>query len=216
MTLTEQMKQYEPMASVIWHSSSSVRRGGARQQFHALGTATEDLRKDEITRVLLAFGKQVDDKVQGDDPLILAGGPSRLGHFMEHFEHRNLAEEHVQAAGDALDEDELFDRAFAVYDEARAKRQASEVSDYDTTNALRGINELRQAAQRGRLDTVLIHPDHLGLLPGDDERLKLPETVDEKFAARSEIVSYAVKHGADLVVTERDTESGLLGLTRYD
>lgn len=215
-TLSETLKQYHPMADVVWHSSSSVRRSGARQQFHALGTATDDLRKDEITRVLNSFGKQVADIVTGNDPLILAGGPSRLGHFRESFSHQNLIDQDIQAAGDALEQDELLDRAFAAISQHHVETDHDTIDRLDTSNALRGADDLVKAAMRGRLDTILLHPDHQGFLSGNDERLRLPEEPDEDFAKRSLAIAYAVKNGADLIVSREHTADGPIATTRYD
>lgn len=215
-TLSETMQMYHPMASAIWHSSGSVRRSGAPAKFHALGTATEDLRNDEIVRVLTDFGKKVSGKVTGKDPLILAGGPARIGHFREHFSHRNLLEHDIQAAGEALEEEELLRRCFDVMDQHQSAETEKRVEGFDTSNALTDVSEMKQAAHRGRAEAVLLHPDHRGLLTGDDERVKLPEDADGDFVARSEAVSYAVKNGASLHITRQHTQNGPVVVTRYD
>ncbi|GGY36070.1 baeRF3 domain-containing protein [Parvularcula lutaonensis] len=216
MTLSDALKQCEPMDDIVWHSASSVRRSGAQPIYHALGVAADDLRKDEIRQVLTAFGKQVADIVRGDDPLILAGDPARIGAFKEHFSHRNLLDEGIQAAGEALKQDELLERAFSLMDERQAALDHETVSELDTSNALRGSDELRRAAIEGRIDTILLHPDHAGFLPGDDERLSLPEDADEAFATRSEAVSYTVRHGGRLILTREHTADGPIAITRYD
>jgi hypothetical protein len=215
-TLSQTMKQYHPMADVTWHSSGGVRRSGAPAQFHALGTATEDLRNDEMNRVLRSFAKQVESAVTGPDPVLLAGGPSRLGHFREHFEHRNLIDRDIQAAGDAQDEDELLKRAFEVYDvHAEASRKAR-LDELDLSAALTSLDELLTAAHEGRLERMLVRRSDSGLLSGDDERLKL-QPADEDMLKRSKAVAYAAKHGAELLlVDELDTVSGLMATTRYD
>ncbi|MEE4209827.1 MAG: hypothetical protein V2I43_11230 [Parvularcula sp.] len=215
-TLTETMEQYEPMGDVLWHSSGAVRRSGAPAKFHALGTATEDLRQDESNRVMAAFARKVEDAVTGSDPLFLIGGPSRLGHFREQFSHRNWAGHDIQAAGDAQDEDELFKRAFAAFDEYKVGARKEETEDLDLSNTLTDLDELLNAAVEGRLERVLVRRDDSGILGGTDERLKLQEA-DETLVHRSLIVAYAVKHGAQIhVLDELDAPSGLTATTRYD
>ncbi|WP_256617812.1 baeRF3 domain-containing protein [Parvularcula maris] len=214
-TLTSTMEQYHPMDAVVFHSSGSVRRSGAPAKFHALGTATEDLRKDEITRVLAAFGRQVGDIVTGSDPLVLAGGPSRIGHFRESFSHQNLLEHDLKAAGEGLELDGLLKDAADVVEEHLRETSRKTLEDVDPSSALRSAAEIVPAAIQGRVDTVLIHPDHCGFLQGDDERLKLGEDPDPRFAERSKAVAYALRNGARLMITREHTGDGPLATTRF-
>jgi hypothetical protein len=214
-TLTSTMEQYHPMDAVAFHSSGSVKRSGAPAKFHALGTATEDLRKDEITRVLAAFGRQVGDIVSGSDPLILAGGPSRIGHFRESFSHQNLLDHDLQAAGEGLELDGLLHEATAIVDQHLKDGTRTSLEDLDPSGALRGASEIVPASIQGRVDTVLIHPNHCGFLHGDDERLKLVEDPEPRFAERSKAVAYALRNGARLMITRQHTGEGPIATTRF-
>jgi hypothetical protein len=214
-TLTGTMEQYEPMNAVAFHSSGSVKRSGAPAKFHALGTATEDLRKDEITRVVSAFARQVGDIVTGNDPLVIAGGPSRLGHFRDGFSHQNLLEQDLQTAGEGLELDSLLEEATKLVDAKLQTDSRTSIEDLDPTSALRTAKEILPASIQGRIDTVLIHPDHCGFLHGNDERLKLSDDPEPKFEDRSAAVAYSLRNGARLVVTRQHTEEGPLATTRY-
>jgi hypothetical protein len=215
-TLSETMEQYHPMDAVAFHSSGSVRRSGAPAKFHALGTATEDLRKDEMTRVLAAFGRQVGDIVQGSDPLVLAGGPSRVGHFRESFSHQNLMDEDLQTAGEGLELDILLQDASRLVEDRLEASSREQVTDIDPTSGLRSAKDILPASVQGRIDTVLIHPDHCGFQHGNDERLQLQSDDPEPlFADRSAAVTYALRNGARLIVTREHTADGPVASTRY-
>lgn len=216
-TLSGEMGRTEPMAAVTFHSSGRPHIGSASHasaKFHALGTASTDLKAEEVGRVLTHFAGQVEDIVSGTkDPILLAGDPKRCGLFRQHFDNPQLLEEDLHVAGDALELRELAGRAREAIEARMDERLADEMRALDRNTLTTRTDELLSAAREGRVEHVYLRADAAGLLPGDDERLKLGAMEDEGAEARSMIVAHALKNGAGLTVFEEEQADDLSELS---
>ena len=208
-TLSGVMGQYEPMDAVTFHSSGRPHLGKAAHaaaKFHALGTSVNDYKADEVERVLHDLAAQVRDVVQQDGlPVLLAGDPKRCGLFRAHFDEQHLVPD-LHVAGDAQELAELADRARAAmrtWDEARRR---DDIEKTDPHTLVTDQTELLSAAREGRVEAIYLREDAAGLLPGDDERLKIGAVDDKDTAARSMIVTQAVRNGASLRLIPEDME----------
>ncbi|NNU15591.1 hypothetical protein HK107_04565 [Parvularcula sp. ZS-1/3] len=215
MTLSEQMKITEPMGAVIWHSSGSVKRSGAPAKFHALGSATEDVKKDDIQNVLTAFGNQIADRVKDQDTLIIAGGPARCGHFRETFSHQSLLDREIHAAGEGLDQDELLSKAYAILSEEAEAGIKDELDNLDLSDPIRGINDIRTASLRGQIETLIISPERLGLTEGEDELMDVSSAPNQGLMDRSVAMAYTLKNGGSLILSAEASKDGAVASKRF-
>ena len=220
--LSGEMGQYEPMASVTFHSSGRPHIGSAAHasaKFHALGVSTTDLKAEEIERVLTNLAREVGDATHGSSlPVLLAGDPKRCGLFRAHFDHQHLVEPDLHVAGDALELRGLAGRAREAMATFDAQRRAHVVQNLDRHTVVSNTDQLLTAAREGRIAAVYLREDMAGMLEGDDERLKLNAVDDRGAEARSMIVTEAVKNGASLNLFAEDMADDLppLGATmRY-
>ena len=212
-SLSERMGKTVPMATVSFHSSGKPHIGSAAHasaKFHALGTATGDLKRDEIERVLGDFARQVGTLTKGStDPVLIVGDPKNCGLFREHYDHPQAIEDDLQVGGDALEMQELAMRAHEAVMAWDDERKRARLGDLDRNTLRTGTTELLSAAREGRIEHVYLREDAAGLLTGDDERLKIDAAEDEGAEARSMIVTEAVKNGAQLTVFEAEMADDL-------
>lgn len=203
-SLSGEMGQYLPMATVSFHSSGKPHIGSAAHasaKFHALGRAVTDIKRDEIERVFEQFAKQVEAKTKGRaEPVLLVGDPKNCGLFRAHFDHPQAIEHDLHVAGDALELRELAERAHEAASKDDDARRAARLADLDRNTLRTDVQELLGAAREGRIDHVYLSHDAAGLLHGNDERLKIDAVEDQGAEARSMIVAEAVKNGAQLTV----------------
>ncbi|WP_031550138.1 hypothetical protein [Parvularcula oceani] len=207
-TLSGEMAQYAPMDSVTFHSSGRPhigKAGHAAAKFHALGTSVSDYKAEEVERVLQDFAGHVEKAVGGGGrPVLLAGDPKRTGLFRQHFDDQNLVEPDLHVAGDALALEELAGRAREAMEDWDRKRRGALMDDLDPNTLERNEQQLLSAAREGRIDTVYLREDAAGLIPGDDERLKIGSMEEEGAETRSMIVGNALKNGASLTLFSED------------
>lgn len=212
-SLSERMGKTVPMATVTFHSSGKPHIGSAAHasaKFHALGTATTDLKRDEIERVLTEFARQVSAVTVGSaDPILIAGDPKNCGLFAEHFDHPATIEDGLHIGGDALELSELASRAHDAIVTWNKAGIAARLEDLDRNTLRAGTDDLLVAAREGRIEHVYLRDDAAGLLTGNDERLKIDAAEDEGAEARSAIVGNAVKNGAALTVFSADQADDL-------
>lgn len=212
-SLSGEMRGTHPMATVSFHSSGKPHIGSASHasaKFHALGTATADLKRDEIERVFEDFASQVETELKGlSEPVLLVGDPKNCGLFRSHFDHPQTVDEDLHVAGDALELQELAGRAHEAMETYNAGRLKARLGDLDRNTLRADTQELLGAAREGRIDHVYLRADAAGLLTGNDERLKIDAVEDEGAEARSMIVSEAVKNGAMLTVFDHELANDL-------
>ena len=220
--LSGEMGATEPMATVSFHSSGRPHIGSAghaASKFHALGTATTDLKRDEIARVFTEFAGQVGRVVGGrSEPVLLVGDPKNCGLFRQHFDHPHTVPGDLHVAGDALALRELAGRAHATMEADAARRLKARLDDLDRNTLRTETQELLAAAREGRIDHVYLRADAAGILTGDDERLKIGAVDDAGAEARSMIATEAVKNGARLTVFEPEMAEdmgGIAAVMRY-
>ena len=203
-SLSERMGKTVPMATVSFHSSGRPHIGSAAHasaKFHALGTATGDLKHDEVEHVLQTFAKQVEGAIKGRrDPVLIVGDPKNCGLFRQFFDDPRTMEHDLHVGGDALELHELAGRAHDAVAEQRGADLKRTLADLDRHTLRSETNELLGAAREGRIEHVYLREDAAGLLHGEDERLKLDAVDDAGAEARSMIVAQAVKNGAGLTV----------------
>ena len=147
--------------------ASPVGRRGTLAHAQSFGEAPEELRKSELIEFLHRVAAVVEPQLKGKPaPVILAAHPEIQGHFREIAGWKEIQSDGISENPDALTEDELHRRAYALVEPKLADSRAAAV---DRLNALlpggkatTKPEEIVKAARYARVDTLfLAGDDHL-------------------------------------------------------
>jgi hypothetical protein len=147
--------------------ASPVGRRGTLAHAQSFGEAPEELRKSELIEFLRRVTAGAEPRLKGNPaPVVLAAHPEIQGHFREIAGWREIQPDGISENPDALTEDELHRRAYALVEPKLAEGRAAAV---DRLNALLPAGkattkpeEIVKAARYSRIDTLfLTDEDHL-------------------------------------------------------
>jgi Bacterial archaeo-eukaryotic release factor family 3 len=148
------------------YASPSGRRG-ALAHAQSFGEAPEELRKSELIEFLRRVASAVEPHLKAHPaPVILAAHPEIRGHFRGIAGWKDIQPEGISENPDAITENELHRRAYALIEPKLAEARAAAV---DRFNALLSggkvttqPEQIVKAARYRRVDTLfLASPDHL-------------------------------------------------------
>lgn len=147
--------------------ASPVGRRGTLAHAQSFGEAPEELRKSELIEFLHRVTAAVEPHLKGNPaPVIVAAHPEIQGHFREIAGWKEILPDGISENPDALSEDELHRRAYALVEPKLAEARATAV---DRLNALLPAGkattrpeDIVKAARYARVDTLfLTGDDHL-------------------------------------------------------
>lgn len=142
-------------------------RSGATGLSHAqsFGTAPEDLRKAQLLQLLRRIAGIVEPVIKRDPaPVILAAQPEIQGNFRDIAGWKELCPEGIQDNPDAMSDDQLREKAWALLDPARDKSRGDAIG---RLNGLIGTGngkaattpeEIVKAARDGRVERLFLLP----------------------------------------------------------
>jgi hypothetical protein len=149
------------------HYGSPVGRRGGLAKAQSFGDDPDQIRKDELLEFLHRIVPPVDPLIKRSPaPVIIAADPEIGGHFREIAGWKEIEPHGISENPDALPEDELHRRAYALVEPKLAETRAAAV---DRLNALLAAGkattkpeEIVKAARYARIDTLfLTGDDHL-------------------------------------------------------
>ena len=147
--------------------ASPVGRRGTLAHAQSFGEAPEELRKSELIEFLHRVASAVEPRLKGNPaPVILAAHPEIQGHFREIAGWKEFQPGGITENPDALTDNELHQRAYALVEPKIADARAAAV---DRLNSLLAAGkattkpeEIVKAARYARVDTLfLTGDDHL-------------------------------------------------------
>jgi hypothetical protein len=149
------------------HYGSPVGRRGGLAKAQSFGDDPDQIRKDELLEFLHRIVPPVEPLIKRSPaPVIIAADPEIGGHFREIAGWKEIEPHGISGNPDALPEDELHRRAYALVEPKLAETRAAAV---DRLNALLAggkattkPEEIVKAARYARIDTLfLTGDDHL-------------------------------------------------------
>jgi hypothetical protein len=146
---------------------SPVGRRGTLAHPQSFGEAPEELRKSELLEFLHGVAAAVEPHLKGNPaPVILAAHPEIQGHFRQITGWEKIQPGGISENPDALREDELHRRAYALVEpklaEARAAAVDRLIALLPAGKATTKPEEIVKAARYARIDTLfLTGDDHL-------------------------------------------------------
>ena len=147
--------------------ASPVGRRGTLAHAQSFGEAPEELRKSELIEFLRRVVSAIEPHLKGNPAqVILAAHPEIQGHFREIAGWKEIQPDGITENPDALTDDELHQRAYALVEPKLAEARAEAL---DRLNALLAAGkattkpeEIVKAARYARVDTLfLTGDDHL-------------------------------------------------------
>jgi hypothetical protein len=160
------------------HYGSPVGRRGGLAKAQSFGDDPDQVRKDELLEFLHRIVPPIEPLIKRRPaPVIVAADPEIGGHFREIAGWKEIEPHGIFENPDALPEDELHRRAYALVEPKLAETRAAAV---DRLNALLAAGkattkpeEIVKAARYARIDTLfLTGDDHLwGLFDESEDRV---------------------------------------------
>jgi hypothetical protein len=147
--------------------ASPVGRRGTLAHAQSFGEAPEELRKSELIEFLHRVASAVEPHLKENPaPVVLAAHPEIQGHFREIAGWREIQPDGISENPDALSEDELHRRAYALVEPKLAEARAAAVDRLNASlaagKATTKPEEILKAARYARVDTLfLTGDDHL-------------------------------------------------------
>jgi release factor family 3 len=191
--------------------ASPVGRRGTLAHAQSFGEAPEELRKSELIEFLHRVAAAVQPRLKGNPaPVILAAHPEIQGHFREIAGWKEIQPDGISENPDALTEDELHQRGYALVEPKLAAARAAAVDRLNASlsagKADTKPEEIVKAARYARVDTLfLTGDDHLwGRFDESEDRI-----VAHGSAAEGDIdlLDYAalmtLRHGGSVMHVER-------------
>ena len=192
----------------------------------------------EIDRALEAFMRDVDASLlnavkEGPFPVVLVGVAPNLAHFRAVTRNENFIMKEIEGGHDSLSEHDLGALVWPHAREALHESRQDILQELEQAigqqKTVSDLNEAWQAAQDGRVETMLVHENlHLpAQVSGDGRHLNLLENTPDNSAlneadsvtdAVDEMMEFVMQGGGKVVFMddEQITEhNGLVMLTRY-
>ncbi|MGD9613978.1 MAG: hypothetical protein AB7H90_06645 [Alphaproteobacteria bacterium] len=176
----------------------------------SLGDAPEALRKTQLLHLLRRIAGVVDPVIKREPaPVILAALPEIQGNFREMANWKELLQEGLQENPDALSDDELRDKTWALLDPDREKSRNDSIG---RLNGLIGTGKtattpenIVKAARDGRIELLFLAPGEpvWGRLIEAEGRIIAH---DEKAQDDDDLLNYAaimtLRQGGDVALAE--------------
>lgn len=224
----DQMRETrEPSGNVNLHTNSALRpnadggTGGSDAQFHAAGAAVDDYDEVQMKDYLNGVAKAVEPIIAGTgNPLIIAGDPKTAGWTKDLFELHELAEEHIDLAGDSLNADRLAEAAAPILTAITTEgHELQDMGDGAPLTAA-GLSAVDEAAGKGRIQTLYLSADVDGFQDSNkDERISFDILSDNTLPMRvNRVVMRTVQTGGEVKVPPTAlalTETEALARLRY-
>ena len=192
--------------------ASPVGRRGTLAHAQSFGEAPEELRKSELIEFLHRVTSVAEAHLKGNPaPVILAAHPEIQGHFREIAGWKEIQPDGISENPDALTEDELHRRAYALVEPKLAETRAAAV---DRLNALLPAGkattkpeEIVKAARYARVDTLF--------LAGDDHLWGWFDELEDRVVAHGsaaygdiDLLEFAalmtLRHGGSVMIAPRE------------
>jgi hypothetical protein len=130
----------------------------------SFGDTPEDLRKVQLLELLRRIAGAVEPVVRREPaPVILAAQPEIQGNFREMAGWKELLPEGIQENPDAMSDDELREKAWALLDPERDRRRDEAIGRLGgligTGKAATTPEEIVTAARQGRVALLFLPPD---------------------------------------------------------
>jgi hypothetical protein len=189
-------------------------RSGAGGLSHAqsFGAAPEDLRKGLLLQYLRRIAGIVEPVLKRDPaPLILAAQPEIQGNFREMAGWKELRSEGIQENPDAMSDEELREKSWALLDPDRDKSRGDAIGRLNgligTGNgkAATAPEDIVRAARDGRVELLFLLPGRpvWGQLLDAEDRIVAH---DEKAEDDDDLLNYAavmtLRQGGDVTLVE--------------
>ncbi len=144
--------------------ASPVGRRGTLAHAQSFGEAPEELRKSELIEFLHRVAAAVEPHLKGNPaPAILAAHPEIQGHFREIAGWKKIEPDGISENPDALTEDELHQRAYALLEPKLAEARAAALDHLNSLlpagKATTKPEEIIKAARYARVDTLFLAGD---------------------------------------------------------
>jgi len=182
----------------------------------SFGAAPEDLRKGLLLQYLRRIAGIVEPVLKRDPaPLILAAQPEIQGNFREMAGWKELLPEGLQENPDAISDDQLREKAWALLDPARDKSRGDAIG---RLNGLIGTGngkaattpeEIVKAAREGRVERLFLLPGRPvwgRLIEAGDQAGDRIVAHDEKAEDDDDLLNYAavmtLRQGGDVTLVE--------------
>jgi hypothetical protein len=170
---------------------------GRAAETHGFGEDAEEQHKTQIIDYLHRTNAALEDGLRGDrTPIVLAAQPEMRGHFLAIADLPSLVPEVVDVNPDALDADELHERALdaakPVLESGRrdALNQLRELLGAHSARASAEPQIIVKAARHGRIDTLFV-ADRGHLWGRFDEAADQMATHESAESGDEELVNYA-------------------------
>jgi Bacterial archaeo-eukaryotic release factor family 3 len=191
--------------------ASPVGRRGTLAHAQSFGEAPEELRKSELIEFLHRVAAGVQPRLKGNPaPVILAAHPEIQGHFREIAGWKEIQSEGISENPDALTEDELHHRGYALVEPKLAEGRAAGVDRLNASlaagKAATRPEEIVKAARYARVDTLfLTGDDHLwGRFDESEDRVVAHGSAGE---GDIDLLDFAalmtLRHGGSVMLVER-------------
>ena len=189
---------------------------GGLSHAQSFGAAPEDLRKGLLLQYLRRIAGIVEPVLKRDPaPLILAAQPEIQGNFREMASWKELLPEGLQDNPDAMSDDQLREKAWALLDPARDKSRGDAIGPPQRTDRHRqrqGRHDAggdRQGGARGPCRAVFLLPGRpVGgrLIEAGDQAGDRIVAHDEKAEDDDDLLNYAavmtLRQGGDVTLVE--------------
>lgn len=204
---------------------ASISRGGSKgAQFHGQGSA-----KDAGDEERLRFFRIIDDivckRADMSLPLILAGTDSEVAEYRAQSRHQQLLNRHIDGHFTTKDTATLHEKSVAIIQQeviAKShKRALEEYTQLHGSLTTDQMSELKDAAEKGRIKTLLIAMSHETRDTVRDTMAQVHKLVfpnDKASQAVDYIAQQVVKQSGQIInLTQGEMPSGklILAINRY-
>jgi len=160
------MTDYEEKVGFHPTGPTPTTGGTPTAKFHAGGEAPQDVRENQLKEWLREVANGTARQLGGDTaPLVVAADERNLGHFRACCSYPHLLDDGIAEHPEALDEEQLHRRAWALVEPVFAER-VREAQEHFASLAGEGheraphdVPSIVQAAMNGRIDVLFVAED---------------------------------------------------------
>lgn len=135
-----------------------------QHQAGGVGTYHGHTDKSALQDNMMSYYRGIAEATEGylanhNEPLVLMGVESRVGSLRSLLSYANILDEHIEGSGEAMNEQELHERAYPIVEKYTANRRRDLVEKFHETSPelkLTGQDEINKAIAEGRVETLLL------------------------------------------------------------
>ncbi len=149
---------FEEMTANIEYGKDLQHQSGGSDRFH--GHTDEAALQDDAMRYYRKIVEAVENHLEGhDDPVVLVGTENRIGEIRKLLTYHRVLEDYIEGNGEHMDETGLCNAGRPLvekYNQTKRQTMVNQFAEIIPDRKLIGIDEIHQAAQEGRIDTLFV------------------------------------------------------------